>query len=124
MLRDLLRELREFLLSAGKGVSVLAFTNGAVVKLVVQFFRWLFRTYGTRYATPEERAAYYFIRNLPAGMIVDKRLEVKAGKEIDKSAMWLDKSDDNLLSPQDIWERLRLGLPLTEDLNSRLLMLR
>ena len=37
--RDLSRELREFLLSAGKGSSVLAFTNGAVVKLVVQFFR-------------------------------------------------------------------------------------
>ena len=57
-------------------------------------------------------------------MIVDKRLEVKAGKEIGKFAMWLDKSDDNLLSYQDIWERLRLGLPLSEDLNSRLLVLR
>ena len=124
VLRDLSRKLREFLLGAGKGASVLACTNGAVVKLVVQFSRWLFRTYGPRYATPEERAAYNFIRNLPAGMIVDKRREVKAGKEIGKSAMWLDKSDDNLLSPQDIWERLRLGLPLTEDLNSRLLVLR
>ena len=57
-------------------------------------------------------------------MIVDKRLEVKAGKEIGKSAMCLDKFDDNILSPQDIWERLRLGLPLTENLNSRLFALR
>ena len=102
----------------------MAFTNVAVVKLVVQFSRWFFRTYGPRYATPEERAAYNFIRNLPAGMIMDKRLEVKAKKEIGKSAMWLDKSDDNLLSPHYIWERLRLGLLLTEDLNSRLLVLR
>ena len=39
VLRDLSRELREFWLSAGKGASVLAFTNGAVVKLVVQFSR-------------------------------------------------------------------------------------
>ena len=38
--------------------------------------------------------------------------------------MWLDKFEDNLLSPQDIWESLRLGLPFTEDLNSSLLVLR
>ena len=38
--------------------------------------------------------------------------------------MWLDKSDNNLLSLRDIWERLWLGLPLTEDLNSRLWVLR
>ena len=37
--------------------------------------------------------------------------------------MWLDKSDDNLLSPHVIWERLRLGLPVTEYLNSRRLLL-
>ena len=122
VLRDLSRELREILLSSCKGASVLAYTNCAVVKLVVPFSRWFFRTYGPRYATSEERAAYNFIRNLPAKMIVDKRLEVKAGKEIGKSAMWLDKSDDNLLFPQDFQERLRLGLPLTEDLNSRLLV--
>ena len=85
-LRDLSRELREFLLKPGKGASLLAFTGGAVVKLVVQFSRWLFRTYGTRYATLEQRAAYNFVRNLPAGMIVDKRLEVTASKEIGKSA--------------------------------------
>ena len=36
--------------------------------------------------------------------------------------MWFDKSDDNLLSAKDIWERLRLGLPFTEDLNARLLV--
>ena len=35
VLRDLSRELQEFLLSGGKWASVLAFTNGAVVKLVV-----------------------------------------------------------------------------------------
>ena len=57
-------------------------------------------------------------------MIVYKRLEVKAWKEIGKSAMCLNKSDNNLLSPQDIWKRLWLGLPLTEDLNSSLLVLR
>ena len=60
------------------------------MKLVVQFSRWFFRTYGPQYATSEERAAYNFIRNLPAGIIVDKRLEVMAGKEIGKSAMWQD----------------------------------
>ena len=36
MLRDFSRKLREFLLNAGKGL-LLAFTNGVVVKLVVQF---------------------------------------------------------------------------------------
>ena len=65
---------------------------------MVLFLRWLFRTYSTRYATPEERADYNFVRNLPEGMIVDKRLVVKACKEIGKSARWLDKSDDNMLS--------------------------
>ena len=54
VLRDLSRELREFLLSAGKEASVLVFTNRAVVKLVVQFSRWLYRTYGPRYATTEK----------------------------------------------------------------------
>ena len=98
VLRDLSRELREFLLSACKGASVLAFKNGAVMKLVVQFSRWFFITYGPRYATSEERVAYNFIQNLPAEMIMDKRLKVKAGKEIGKSAMWLDKSNYNLLS--------------------------
>ena len=39
VLRDLSLELREFLLCAGKGASVLAFTNGAVVKFLVQFSR-------------------------------------------------------------------------------------
>ena len=101
-------------MSTGKGASVLAFMNGAVVKLVVQSSRWLFRTYGPRYATPKERAAYNFIRILLAGIVVDKRFEVKAEKTIGKFAMWLDKFDGNLLSPQDIWERLRLSLPLTE----------
>ena len=95
-----------------------------MVQLLVRFSRWLFRTYGPRYATPEERAAYNFIRNLQEGIIVDKGLEVKARKEIGKSAMWLKKSDDNLLSSQNIWERLRLGLLVTADLSSRLLVLR
>ena len=74
VLRDLSRDLRVFLLSAGKGASVLDFTNGTVVKLVVQFSRWLFRTYGPRYATSEKRAAYSVIQNLPAGIFLDKRL--------------------------------------------------
>ena len=81
-LRVLSRQLRQFLLAGDKGASVLAFTNAAVVKLVVQFSRWLFRTYGPRYETPEERAAYHFIRNLPAVMILEKRLDVKVGKKI------------------------------------------
>ena len=102
---------------------MLAFTNGAVAKLVIHVSRWRFRTYGPRYVTFEEQAAYNFIRNLSANMVVDKLFEVKAGKEIGKSSIWLDKSDENLLSPQDIWENFRLGLSLTVNLNSRLLVL-
>lgn len=37
--------------------------------------------------------------------------------------MWLNKSDDNMLSFQNIWNRVRLGLPVTEVLNSKLQVL-
>ena len=55
-------------------------------------------------------------------MIVNKRLEVKAGKEIGKSVMWLNKSYDNMLSFQDILNCFQLSLPVTEELKSQLLV--
>ena len=55
---------------------------------------------------------------------MNKRLEVKAEKEIGKSARCLDTSDDNMLSPQDIWARLLQSLPVTKELNSKILVLR
>ena len=45
-------------------------------------------------------------------------------KNIGKSSMWLVKSDNNILSLQDIWIRLRLSLPITEEMNSKLLVRR
>ena len=54
---------------------------------------------------------------------MDGRLEKKARK-IGKTAEWLDKSDDNLLPPQDIWDRIRPGLRVNEEIDSKLLVLR
>ena len=122
-LRELSRDPREFLSHFGIGEAATAFVHRAKMKLIVQFPRWLFRAYGTRSATPEEKTAFNFVRNLPPGMIVDDRLEMTARK-IGKSAQWLDKSDDNLLSPQDIWDRIRPGLRVNEDIDSKLLVLR
>ena len=46
-----------FLLHFGIGEAATAFVHRAKVKLIVQFPRSLFRIYGTRSATPEERGA-------------------------------------------------------------------
>ena len=56
-------------------------------------------------------------------MIMDDRLEKKA-RNIGKTAEWLDKTDDNLLTPQDIWDRIRPGLRVNEEIDSKLLVLR
>ena len=113
----------EFLLHFGIGEATTAFVHRAKIKLIAQFSRWLFQAYGTRSATPEEKAAFNFIRNLPPGMIVADRLEKKARK-IGKTAEWLDISDDNRLSPQDIWDQIRPGLRVNEEIDSKLLIVR
>ena len=97
-LREFFRDLRAFLLHFVIGEAATAFVHRAKIKLIAQFPRWLFRAYGTLSATPEEKAVFNFIRNLPPGMIVNDRLKKKARK-IGKTAEWLDKSDDNLLTP-------------------------
>ena len=96
------------------------------MKLIIQFPQWLFQVYGTRNATPEERVAFNFVRNLPPSIITDDRLEKKARK-IGKFAEWLDKSDDNLLSPQnseDTYDQICPGLRVNEKIDSKLLVLR
>ena len=57
VLRGISRDLRFLRFNSGFGASVMAFTRGATVKLIVHFSRWLFRTYGHLSATSEERAA-------------------------------------------------------------------
>ena len=77
-LREFSRDLWAFLLHVSIGEATTAFEQKAKIKLIAQFPRWLFRAYGTRSATPEKKAAFNFIRNLPPSMIVDDRLAKKA----------------------------------------------
>ena len=56
-------------------------------------------------------------------MIVDDRLEKKA-RNIGNTAEWINKSDDNLLTPQNIWDRIRPGMRVNKKIDLKLLILR
>ena len=60
---------------------------------------------------------------LPKNVMSIERLLEKARKEIGESTEWLEDSDDNRLTPRDIWARMLRGLSGLDDYKRRLLEL-
>ena len=92
-------------------------------KLFANFHRYLWKCYGPRIATPEEKAAYNLMAHLPRDLVPIKNLVTKARKEIGETADFLEASDDNQLLPRDIWTRLVRELDGLDDFEHRLLAL-
>ena len=100
-----------------------SFLAEAQWKIVACIPRELYKTYGTRIATPIERAAYNFMQHLPREIVLMERLKEKARKDIGETAEWLDLSDSNVLTFRDIWTRIMRELDGLDDIDHRLLEL-
>ena len=116
--------IRKFASESGLGETIAGLAKTAKWKLIVKWPRWLFRAYGPRFATPEEKATANFVRSLREGLLDFKRVETKIKDSIGKSAKWLDDNKDHLLSPQDIWNRIRIELNISDELNLKVAVLR
>jgi hypothetical protein len=114
----------KFASNSGIGASVASLARTTKWKLIAKWPRWLFRAYGPRFATPEERATANFVRSLKQDILDFKRVEQRIRESIGKSSKWLDDSRDHLLSPQDIWNRIRIDLNISDDLNLKILVIR
>ena len=92
-------------------------------KIVACIPRELYKTYGTRLATPIERAAYNCMQHFPREIVPMERLKEKARKYYGETAEWLDLSDSNVLTSRDIWIRIMRELDGLDDIDHRLLEL-
>ena len=100
-----------------------SFLAEAQWKIVACIPRELYKTYGTRIATPIERVAYNFMQHLPKEIVPMERLKEKARKDIGETAKWIDFSDSNVLTFRDIWTRIMHELEGLDDIDHRLLEL-
>ena len=116
--------IRKFLMDSKVGSAISSFVKSAKWKLIVKWPRWLFRAYGPRFATPEERAAFNFIQSLQIGLVDSKRVDTKLKDSIGRPSKWLDASADHLLSPQDLWNRIRIDLNICDLFCSKVVVLR
>ena len=115
--------VRKFANESRIGETIAGLAKTAKWKLIAKWPRWLFRAYGPRFATPEERATANFVCSLQEGLMDSKRVEYKIKDGIGKSAKWLDDNKDHLLSPQDIWNRIRVELNISDELNLKIAVL-
>ena len=116
--------IRKFFTDSKIEFSISEFVKTAKWKLVVKWPRWLFRAYGPRFATPEEKATFNFVRSLRVGLLDFKRIETKVKDTVGKSSKWLDDDRDHLLSPQDVWNRIRIELNISDEFNQKVVVLR
>jgi hypothetical protein len=114
---------RKFMSDNALGDVASSLAKTAKWKFIILWPKWFYRSYGTRWATPEERANFNFIRDLKAGLVDQDRLEARAKDIIGRTAKWLDSDKDRFLSPRDLWNRLRADLGISDLLDAEVLLL-
>ena len=75
-------------------------------KILAIFPEWLWKTFGSRVTAPTELAGYNLLLNLDPAKIPFPRFREKARKDIGEYSDFLEKNDENRLSPRDIWIHL------------------